>query len=442
MNYQKTLDYIYRSLPMYQRIGGAAYKADLDNTNLLDAHFGHPHRKFHTIHIAGTNGKGSTSHMIASVLQQAGYKTGLYTSPHLVDFRERIRIDGKKIAKEKVVEFIGRHKELFERIRPSFFEMTVAMAFDYFAGEGIDVAVVEVGMGGRLDSTNIIDPLLSVITNIGYDHVQFLGNSLAEIAAEKAGIIKSNTPVVIGEAVEETKPVFLEKARQMHAPVFFAQELFSILRTDIENGVQLFDIEKKSDGTCIKIGTDLLGHYQQKNVVIVLAALEVLHHQGTLTFSPQDVEQGLLCTSQQTSLQGRWQVLRRKPLVVCDTGHNAEGFACLLPQIRTVPHRKLFMVLGFVSDKDVDKVLSMLPGDARYIFTRASIPRAMDETLLSDRASQHGLKGETAASVKEAYRRALSLAQEDDMVFVGGSTFVVADVLALHEDETDRAERK
>lgn len=433
MDYSQTLSYLYESLPMFQRVGGSAYKADLENTRRLDDYFGHPHRRFATLHVAGTNGKGSCSHMLASVLQAAGYRTGLYTSPHLVDFRERVRVDGREVARETVVRFVEEHRDFLERIKPSFFEMTVALAFDHFAREEVDIAVVEVGMGGRLDSTNIITPRVSVITNIGLDHTRFLGNTLEEIAGEKAGIIKEGVPVVIGETRAETAPVFRARAEALHAPVRFADREYRIASDRRENGRRIFGIESLRDGKRLEAAIDLLGDYQRKNILTVLTALDELRAAG-FSLDGGAVERGLLCTSQRTGLKGRWQVLGQAPLTVCDTGHNAHGFRQLVSQIAATPHERLYAVLGFVEDKDVDSVLELLPREAHYLFTRASLPRALDENLLREKARAHGLKGEAVPAVADAYRKARALAGERDMIYVGGSTFVVAELLETLPD--------
>jgi dihydrofolate synthase/folylpolyglutamate synthase len=426
--YKETLDYLYSRLPMFQRIGAAAYKANLDNTwKLMDA-LNHPYEHFKSIHVAGTNGKGSTSHMIAAVLQQAGYKVGLYTSPHLKDFRERVRINGKMISKEYIVDFVRRHRQDFETIEPSFFEWTVALAFSYFADRKVDVAVVEVGLGGRLDSTNVIEPELSVITNISMDHMSLLGNTLEKIAAEKAGIIKEQTPVVVGER-GITDGVFIQAARKHHAPLFFAEDNFSvkaIQQTFVDDQLMLQYIVNASPDKHL---CDLPGYYQAKNIATVCAACSLLNSNGSLRIKKEDFYKALAKTSKLTGLRGRWQVLDRKPLVIADTGHNEAGILEVLKNIKKTPHKKLHFVIGMVNDKDIRKVLSMLPKKATYYFTKASIPRALDEKELQTAGAEFKLKGETYPTVKKALRAARENASKADLIFIGGSTFTVADAL-------------
>ncbi|TVR69320.1 MAG: bifunctional folylpolyglutamate synthase/dihydrofolate synthase [Marinilabiliales bacterium] len=438
MTYKKTLEYLFSQLPMYQRIGKAAYKADLATTLALDEYSGHPHKRFRTVHVAGTNGKGSVSHMLASVLQSAGLKTGLYTSPHLLDFRERIRIDGKPVGKDFVTGFTAGHRKLFERLRPSFFEMTVAMAFEYFAAEKVDVAVIETGMGGRLDSTNIITPLVSVITNIGLDHTEFLGNSLQAIAGEKAGIIKPGIPVVIGEMQPETRDVFITAARQTGSLISFASEEYTCeFATFTTGGLQSLNITSNREARRSSGGrkadwknleTDLLGFYQQKNAVTVLKIIDVLREQG-LDISREHVYSGLRQVATATGFRGRWQIAGRNPLIVFDTAHNAAGISNVIGQIRATPHRHLHMVLGFVNDKKTGEILRMLPAGATYYLTMASIPRSLDAAELQSKALAAGLSGKAYHTVPDAISAALAAAGPDDLVFVGGSTFVVADGL-------------
>ncbi len=430
MNYKETLDYLFSRLPMYQRIGKAAYKADLATTLALDEYFGQPHKKFSTVHVAGTNGKGSVSHILASVLQSAGYKTGLYTSPHLADFRERIRINGIPVPEDFIVEFTTRHQRVFERLSPSFFEMTVAMAFDYFAGKKVDIAVIETGMGGRLDSTNIITPLVSVITNIGLDHTEFLGSSLETIAKEKAGIIKEGIPVVIGERQKETTEVFTETARRHNAGISFSQDAYLCdyaLKTT--GGLQSLNIRGAAGRPeWSNLETDLLGFYQQKNAVTALKTIEILNL-SALKISRDAVYTGFRQVAANTGLLGRWQITGRNPLVIFDTAHNEEGIACILEQIKATPHRKLHMVIGFVSDKNTGGILRMLPPDATYYFTMASIPRSLNSQELQSRALAAGLSGRAFETVPDAVAGAVAAAGPDDLVFVGGSTFVVADAM-------------
>ncbi len=390
---------------MYQRVGQSAYKADLTATISLANYLNNPEKSFKTVHVAGTNGKGSTSHMLASVFQEAGYKTGLYTSPHLKDFRERIKINGEMIPKQYVLEFVEKHKPYFEKNQLSFFEMTVGLAFDYFRNEKVDIAIIEVGMGGRLDSTNIITPEVSVITNIGLDHTQFLGNTLEKVAAEKGGIIKEMIPVIIGETLPETKQVFEKIATERYAPITFAETLDT------------------SDYT-----SDLKGSYQQKNIRTVLATLHVLQAKGW-NVSDENIVNGLLNTIKNTGLMGRWQILRKTPKVICDTGHNKEGLQLVMEQLAMENYRNLHIVVGVVNDKDLASVLPLFPKNATYYFCKPNIPRGLDASLLLSQARGFGLIGEEYISVKKAYTAAVDAAEKDDLVFVGGSTFVVAEVL-------------
>ena len=429
MTYKETVDYLFSLLPAYHRVGKPAYKGNLDNTLELDSSFGHPHRKFRTVHVAGTNGKGSVSHMTASVLQEAGFRTGLYTSPHLKDFRERIRVDGEMIEEEEVIRFVEQHDALMRRIKPSFFELTVAMAFDYFARMNVDVAVIEVGMGGRLDSTNIITPELSVITNIGHDHMEFLGNTLAAVAGEKAGIIKQGVPVVIGETQAETADVFRKKAGDMNSPLVFADSRFRCLlgKTFPNSLMRQFSIEGLEDGITMNGETPLGGLAQQKNIQTAAAVAEALSAGFGLT--REHFLRGVAGVVTNTGLLGRWQVLSKSPLTVCDTGHNREGLEYVMRQIQATRKQKLHMVIGFVNDKDLGSVLPLFPRDARYYFTRASVPRALDEKLLKADAEGYGLIGCAYTSVYEAVEAARAAAGPRDMIFIGGSTFVVADAL-------------
>lgn len=431
MTYQETLDFLFSRLPMFHRIGKAAYKATLDNTIALDKYFGHPHRKFKTIHIAGTNGKGSVSHMIASVLQAAGYKTGLYTSPHLKDFRERIKINGVTISKKDVTDFVAHHKEIFEDIKPSFFEMTVALAFDYFARQNIDVAVVETGLGGRLDSTNIISPELSVITNISFDHTDLLGNTMEKIAYEKAGIIKPETPVVIGETQQAVKQIFVDTAYSKKAPLYFAGDFYFADFISISANEQRFNIfQNKNKQVLIyeNLATDLLGSYQKKNIVTALKSIDILIENG-FKITKQDIYSGFATTVKNTGLMGRWQILNTHPLTICDTGHNPAGIEFIIDQIKNTPHKKLHFILGAVNDKDIDGILSLLPKDAVYYFTKANIPRALDEKILAEKAAIFNLTGKTFSTVKNAIDAAKQNAEKDDLIFIGGSIFVVAEAL-------------
>ncbi len=429
MTYTETVDYLFSLLPAYHRIGKPAYKGNLDNTEELDRAFGHPHRRFRTIHVAGTNGKGSVSHMTASVLQEAGYRTGLYTSPHLKDFRERIRVNGIMIGEDEVVRFVEEHDGLIRRVSPSFFELTVAMAFDYFAREKVDVAVIEVGMGGRLDSTNIIAPVLSVITNIGHDHMEFLGNTLGAVAGEKAGIIKENVPVIIGETQDETREVFRQRADERNAPLTFADQryLCEMGLSAPESAMRPFILSGPGESDRIEGVTPLGGLAQQKNIQTVAAVVEALSEEFGLT--REHFIRGVAAVVTNTGLMGRWQVLSRSPLTVCDTGHNREGLEYVMRQVMATPKERLHMVIGFVNDKDLGSVLPLFPRDAVYYFTRASVPRALDERLLMAEAVKYGLTGDSYPSVASALSAARAAALPEDMIFIGGSTFVVADAI-------------
>ena len=431
MDYQQTINYLFSQLPMFQRLGAAAYKANLDNTLALDSHFKSPHTTFKTIHVAGTNGKGSVSHMLASILQEAGLKTGLYTSPHLVDFRERIKINGDLISENDVVEFVKENKNILDEIQPSFFEMTVAMAFDYFRNQKVDVAVVEVGMGGRLDSTNIISPLVSIITNIGFDHVAFLGDTLEKIAAEKAGIIKQGVPLVIGEYQNETAPVFTEVASMLDSPVCFSERRFSVRVVKVGDLAQEFAVRNEQSGTTFTISLDLLGEYQQKNISAVFGALQVLTPHFNLP--KHAIISGLAKVVLNTNFKGRWQILQHNPKVICDTGHNYEGLRYVVKQLKKETFENLHIVIGMVDDKDISKTLKLFPKNASYYFTQASIPRAVNHKNIAIEAKSIGLTGESYPEVYLAYTAALKHANLTDIIFVGGSTFVVADLLMFLE---------
>ena len=429
MTYEQTLEFLFSQLPAYHRIGKAAYKNNLDNTIALDNHFDHPHLKYKTIHIAGTNGKGSVSHMVASVLQEAGYRTGLYTSPHLKDFRERIKVNGIMIPEEEVISFVKRNSEIINSVKPSFFEMTVAMAFNYFAVCDIDVAVIETGLGGRLDSTNIINPVLSVITNIGHDHLDLLGDSISKIAKEKAGIIKFKTPVVVSETQIESKPVFISKAIESQSPVYFADEQYDcLLNQEIDNdGEREYIINEKGTSHQTIGKTGLTGDYQVKNIKAVYCIINRL--KDIFKISNQNTIDGIRNVVKNTGLKGRWQILGYKPLIICDTGHNQEGISYVMNQIKGIPRSVLHIVVGFVSDKDLQSLLPMFPDDAVYYFTKASVPRALDEIRLKNEASEFGLSGKSYPDVITAFNAAKQNAKEDDMIFIGGSTFVVAEVI-------------
>ena len=424
MTYEETIAYLYNSTPVFEKIGAGAYKEGLSNTKALDDYFGHPHRQFQSIHVAGTNGKGSVSHTLAAILQSAGYKTGLYTSPHLVDFRERIRVNGEMMDEQTVIDFVERHRHFFEPLHPSFFELTTAMAFQYFASEGIDIAVVEVGLGGRLDCTNILSPTLSIITNISFDHTQFLGDTLAKIAEEKGGIIKEGVPVVIGEATDETRPVFATIAAKCHTQPIWAEEKCSVLHS-------IASIDGGREYTTKDFGIlygQLGGIYQEKNTNTVLTAVEELRRQG-FHISDEDVSMGLAHVCDLTGLTGRWQRVGEHPTVICDTGHNVGGWQYLAQQIAMQPCHTRRIIFGMVDDKDVKTVIDMLPHDAIYYFTRPSSKRAFNEKHVATIGYAHGLQGNSYPTVADAYHAAMTNAQEDDFIFVGGSSYVVADFL-------------
>jgi len=431
MNYQKTLEFMYSQLPAYHRIGKAAYKDDLRNTIALDDYLGKPHLSYLTIHVAGTNGKGSLSHMIASVLMEAGCKTGLYTSPHLKDFRERIRVDGRMILKSAVTGFIRKHSAFLSALRPSFFEMTVGLAFDYFARSEVDIAVIETGLGGRLDSTNIISPVLSVITNIGHDHFDLLGNTLEKVAWEKAGIIKHGVPVVISETQEETRNVFLEKAGQTRSKIYFADRNYSCKLDEINyrTGKREFSVADKISGKTYRGETNLGGDYQSRNIQALFQVFSVIN--AMLSVEDNNIMDGIRRVKANTRLMGRWHIIGRRPLVICDTGHNKEGLEFVMGQIERIGKKKLHIVLGFVNDKDRDEVLPLFPISADYYFTRASVPRALDEKVLMADAARWNLKGTSYPDVKSALGSAMSRASDDDLIFIGGSTFIVADALNI-----------
>ena len=431
MTYPQTLEYLYSQLPMFHRIGAAAYKADLSNTVSLCKILGNPEKEFKSIHIAGTNGKGSTSHFLASVLQEAGYKTGLFTSPHLKDFRERIKINGRMISKSEVTTFVELHLGDFKDIQPSFFEWTFALAAWYFAKEKVDIAVVETGMGGRLDSTNVVKPIVTVITNIGLDHTQFLGNTLAEIAREKSGIIKSGIPAIIGETHPETKPVFNEFAQMHHSEIVFADKQVLLLETyPTKHRVPLLAARYLSSvsGQAYKLTSPLSGKYQLKNLATTICTLEKLHK--TLPgIRSENIISGIRKVIKNTGLMGRWQTISRNPLTIADIGHNPDGIREVLEQIVLTPHNKLHFVIGVVNDKDVNTMLAKLPKDANYYFCKADIPRGLDARELARLAEGFSLKGEVYASVKEALASAQKAAEAIDLVMVGGSAFVVAEVV-------------
>ena len=411
MTYQQTLDYLYASQPAFHQIGAVAYKPGFDNILKLMQHLGNPHHKLRCVHIAGTNGKGSTSHLIAAVLQAAGYKTALYTSPHLVDFRERIRIGGQMIAQDDVIRFVENNKDFLEQVRPSFFETATALAFDYFVKQKVDIAVIETGLGGRLDSTNIITPLASVITNIGYDHTEFLGSTLQSIAAEKAGIMKPDVPVIIGETNKDTTPVFLLKSKAVGCPITFAEQINDV-----------------PDLRC-----ELQGAYQQKNKRTAFAALQLLRQVG-LNISPKALTEGFEHVCGLTGLQGRWQVIDNKPDWICDTGHNSHAYQYVAKQLNQLKCNRLFIIFGMVSDKDVEQVFKLLPQRAYYFFTQASTKRAISAAQLLNLGEKYGLQGESLSTVSQACEKAQTAASVDDTVFVGGSNYVVGEFLAWHNN--------
>ena len=429
MNYAQTIEYLYSSLRSFQDAGGDAYKPGLDRIENFMTYLGRPQRHYATVHVAGTNGKGSTSHIIASVLQAAGFRTGLFTSPHLHDFRERIRVDGAQISEQEVVEFVKTHRAAMERIGLSFFEMTAAMAFDHFYREGVEVAVIETGLGGRLDATNIITPIASVITNIGLDHTEFLGSTLPEIATEKAGIIKPEVPVIIGEHHEATDSVFERVAREKGSNIYFAEDLFELVSGESHEGGSRFCVRRAGDEREYCLDLDLGGEYQRRNIITALGALEVLHRRTQVSISTRALVEGCRDAASTTGLRGRWQKLGESPLVVCDTGHNAHGLRYVAEQLKTLSCNRLYMVIGVVREKDLEAVLPLLPRDAHYIFTQAAIARALDAEELAQQAAKCGLQGEVVRGVREAVARARELATADDAIFIGGSTFTVAEAL-------------
>ena len=428
MTYQETLAYLFEALPMFQRVGASAYKSDLNNTLALCNQLGNPERQFRSIHIAGTNGKGSTSHSIAAVLQAEGYKTGLYTSPHLKSFTERIKINGQEISPEAVTNFVATHKAFLDELKPSFFEMTVGLAFWYFAHEKVDIAVIEVGMGGRLDSTNVLNPELCLITNIGYDHTQFLGDTLPLIAGEKAGIIKPGVPVVISQSQPETRELFRQKAAQLQAYLVFADQIWTVTKAKAErDNSKLARYEVTEDGNCFQLDFALLGDYQRYNLPGILEGISQLRKQGW-DISHTALMKGLAQVAEDTGLKGRWQVLQEQPKIIADTGHNESGMEQVISQLKSQAYAQLWMVIGMVNDKDIGKVLDLFPKEATYVFCQASIPRAMDASMLAIKAAEKGLQGRIIPSVVEAIEFARKNANADDLIFIGGSTFVVAEI--------------
>jgi dihydrofolate synthase / folylpolyglutamate synthase len=428
MNYDQTLEYLYGQLPMFTRVGASAYKKDLTNTIALCNLLNNPQQQFKSIHVAGTNGKGSTSHMLASILQEAGFKVGLYTSPHLKDFRERIRINGIPIPEDFVVDFVNEYRPHFDRIQPSFFEWTVALCFHFFAKQKVDFAIIETGLGGRLDSTNIITPILSVVTNIGWDHMDMLGNTLPLIAIEKAGIIKPHIPIVIGEYDVETAPTFLQRAEEEKSNITFAKDCINVLNFHSNGLISTIEIHNTITNNKEEYTCDLAGNYQQHNIVTVLAAINQLIQQH-IKIPRSAISNGLNHVKANTSLAGRWQVLQTQPLIICDTGHNINGIKFVIHQLYQTQHHHLHMVIGMVKDKDIDKILSLLPNQATYYFCNANIPRALPSQELQSLALQYGLVGHSYATVQQALAAAKSNALLNDLIFIGGSTFVVAEVV-------------
>lgn len=421
MNYAQATEYLFNQVPMFQNVGGVAYKEGLANTLALDAHFNHPHHKFRSIHVAGTNGKGSVAHTLAAILQTAGYKTGLYTSPHLIDFRERIRVNGKMITESAVIDFIENERAFFEPLHPSFFELTTALAFKYFAEQKVDIAVIEVGMGGRLDCTNIITPLLSIITNISLDHVQYLGHTTSQIAHEKAGIIKPNTPVIVGETTQETLPVFITTAKENNAPILFADEEHEILSSTQSKDYRIYKTRHFNE-----IKGQLCGSFQDKNTATILAATNALIKAG-IKLNINHITTGFAHVCQLTDLKARWQKVATAPDIICDTGHNTGAISYIAEQLRHLPTKKLYIIIGMAADKDINGVLRLMPKKAEYYFTKASVKRALDEYKLQDIANKEGLHGYVFPNVKSAFAAVREKSTPDDTIFIGGSTFVVAD---------------
>ena len=427
MTYSETIDYLYQLLPVFHRVGKKAFKANLDNTNAICAYLDNPQNKFKSIHVAGTNGKGSSSHYLASIFQSAGYKTGLYTSPHLKSFTERIKINVQPIPEEKVIQFVIDGKLFIEEVKPSFFELTVGLAFQYFAEQEVDIAIIEVGLGGRLDSTNVITPELSLITNISFDHTDILGDTLPKIAFEKAGIIKPNVPVVISERNIETENVFIEKSELESAPIFFADDFFQVINTELSESVLALELLDKLTNQRFVLNSQLTGSYQQKNILGVLKAIHILRNSG-FQISDENIYQGISMVLSNTNLKGRWQQLSSQPLTFCDTAHNISGFSEILMNIEKYTFRQLWFILGFVSDKDIDGILRMLPQEANYIFCQCNSPRALDASLLADKAKEFSLSGVVIKDVNEAINYAKDISAIDDFIYVGGSTFVVAEI--------------
>ncbi|MBQ3186508.1 MAG: bifunctional folylpolyglutamate synthase/dihydrofolate synthase [Alistipes sp.] len=429
MNYTQTLEFLFQQLPAFEQKGVSAYKPGLERISEFCRVLGNPQRNFFTIHVAGTNGKGSVSHLLASILEQAGYRTGLFTSPHLQDFRERIRVDGEMIPKQKVVNFVDKHREKMCELKLSFFEMTAALAFDYFAQSDVEVAVIETGLGGRLDATNVILPVVSIITNIGLEHTALLGDTLPKIAAEKGGIIKKSIPVVVGEKDDRWSEVIEEIATRNRSRVIYAEQEFLCEEQHDEEGAQRLSLRRLRDKYLYDVQLDLMGHYQRKNVVTAAAVADYLHESTPLTISRRAFIEGLRTASKETSLMGRWQKLGENPLIICDTGHNAHGIRYVSEQIAATPHEKLYCVVGFVKDKDLEHILPLLPKEAHYLFTAAQTERAVPAAELCQKAASFGLQGEVVEDVKEAVKRACELASAEDLIFIGGSTYVVGEAM-------------
>ena len=429
MNYSETLEFLFTSMPSFQRVGGEAYKPGLERIASFCQHIGNPQRNYYTIHVAGTNGKGSVSHMLASILREAGYRTGLFTSPHLTDFRERIRIDGEMIPKQKVVNFVDKHQDKMKELDLSFFEMTAAMAFDYFDQCDVEVAVIETGLGGRLDATNLITPILSIVTNVGFDHTEFLGETIEKIAAEKAGIIKKSIPVIVGQHSEAYDKVFVERAKELNSRIIFAEDVWTLNGVEhFDNENQHFSLTRVRDGRGYELDIDLLGDYQRHNIVTVCAAADYLAENTPLTISRRAHREGLQVAAASTGLAGRWQVLSREPYTVCDTGHNVDGIRYVAEQLNNLECDRLFAVMGFAREKELSKILALLPTKAHYIFTRANIERARAIEDIAAEATKLGLDFETVPTVWEAVERARCLAQPSDAIFIGGSNYVIAEL--------------
>ena len=429
MNYTQTLEFLFTSMPSFQRVGGDAYKPGLERIASFCQHLGNPQRNYYTIHVAGTNGKGSVSHMLASILREAGYRTGLFTSPHLTDFRERIRVDGEMIPKQKIVNFVDKHQDKMKELDLSFFEMTAAMAFDYFDQSDVEVAVIETGLGGRLDATNLITPILSIVTNVSFDHTEFLGETIEKIASEKAGIIKKSIPVIVGQHSEAYDKVFVERAKELNSRIIFAEDEWTLNGVEhFDNENQHFSLTRVRDGKGYELDVDLLGDYQRHNIVTVCAAADYLAENTPLTISRRAHREGLQVAAASTGLAGRWQVLSREPYTVCDTGHNVDGIRYVAEQLNNLECDRLFAVMGFAREKELSKILALLPTKAHYIFTRANIERARAIEDIAAEATKLGLDFETVPTVWEAVERARCLAQPSDAIFIGGSNYVIAEM--------------